>query len=72
MKYAKIATALALALNAAPTAAAAAHDFTATAMGELTLKAHGIARFRNVAGVVECKNQKLTRATRCYPQKRCL
>jgi hypothetical protein len=59
MKHVRIVTSLVLALSAAPATLATAHEFNATAMGKLTLKAAGIARFRNVAGLVECKQQKL-------------
>jgi hypothetical protein len=59
MKHVRIMAALVLALSAAPAAAATAHEFNATAMGKLTLKATGIARFKNIAGLVECKQQKL-------------
>jgi hypothetical protein len=47
------------AIGATTTASAVAHEFNATEMGKLTLKAVGIARFRNVAGAVECKKEQL-------------
>jgi len=59
MRHVRVVTALVLALGAAPATVATAHEFNATAMGKLTLKAAGIARFRNAAGAVECKQQKV-------------